>query len=174
MIYIADLGRWVNVRNDTHLAGLLWTVQDIRPHAIKRAELILGTGIVKRSSTPDQHSFTYYFISPTAAASQFGHKLDANARFADFCARRDTLIYEHNLPTDWWNLERFATNDEKLPVASPMDSIDRPILAYKYCTFTGRLVPTPRILALIRERRLAAAIPAAPAVPVGPFVEDDA
>lgn len=174
MIYVADLGRWVNIRPDSELAGLFWAVQDARAHAIRRADIVLGWSIVSRTSQSDAHSYTYYFVSPKSAASQFGEELVVNDRVASFYDRRDQLLFNHNIHvSDWWNLDRFVVlepDSNKLPVATPMDSIEHPVLAYEFSAKTGRLTPPARIRQFLQERRAATASVVDPIA----FVEVDA
>lgn len=174
MIYVADLGTWVNIRPDSSLAGLFWTIQDTRPHAIRRADAILGWSIVSRTSSPDDLSYTYYFISPKTAASQFGEEFVVTERVANFYDRRDYILLQHNIHVaDWWNMDRFVVlepDNLKMPVATPMDSIDRPVLAYEFSGKTGRLTPPDHIRQLLQERRSAGHINADPIA----FVEADA
>jgi len=175
MIYVADLGRWVNIRKDSNLAGLFYTIQDTRPHAIRRAEMILGWPIVSR--TKDSHedlSYTYYFVSPKSAASQFGEELDVTLeRVANFYDRRDYILLQNNIHNaDWWNMDRFVVlepDNAKLPTATPMDSIHRPVLAYEFSAKTGRLTPPPHVRQLLQELKASGQI----VDPIA-FVEADA
>lgn len=161
MIYVADLGRWVNIRPDSNLASLFYTIQDTRAHAIRRAEVILGWSIVSRTTnSSDLTSYTYYFVSPKSAASQFGEELDVTLeRVANFYDRRDCILLQHNIHTaDWWNMDQFVVlepDNIKMPTAAPMDSIDRPVLAYDFSEKTGRLTPPPHIRQRLQELRTA-------------------
>lgn len=159
MIYVADLGRWVNIRPDSELAGLFWAVQDSRAHAIRRAEIVLGWSIVNRTSSSDALSYTYYFVSPKSAAAQFGKELVVTERVAEFYDRRDFLLLKHNIHvSDWWNMDRFVVlepDSNKMPVATPMDSIERPVLAYEFSAKTGRLTPPVHIRQMLQERKIA-------------------
>lgn len=96
MVYVADLGRWLNIRSDSQYIDLLWKVQDCRPLAVDRARLVLNPEIVRRSlDYPEQTSYTYYFVSPHVAAAQFGRQLDmSNERVVEFYDRRDALMYD--------------------------------------------------------------------------------
>jgi hypothetical protein len=163
MIYVADLGRWVNIRPDSNLAGLFYTIQDTRSHAIRRADIVLGSSIVSRTSSPDDLSYTYFFVSPKSAASQFGEELDMKLeRVVNFYDRRDHILLQNNIHVaDWWNMDRFVVlepDNLKMPVALPMDSIQRPVLAYEFSAKTGRLTPPPRIRHLIQELKAAGQI----------------
>lgn len=174
MIYVADLGRWVNIRPDANICGLLWAVLDTRPFAIERAYYALGSGVVGRTSNPSDTSYTYYFISPRTAAGQFGEELDLTRQnVADFYDRRDALLLEHNIfNSSWWTDERFEvieTDKTKLPTGSVLDRDEYPILGYMYNNKTGKFFPSPRIARMIQDRKGKSA-----AEPVVAFVEVDA
>jgi hypothetical protein len=97
MVYVADLGRWINIRPDSENIDLLWKVQDTRPFAIERARLVLTPDIVRKTLEvgPEQTSYTYYFMSPHVAAAQFGRQLDMlNERVIDFYDRRDAILMD--------------------------------------------------------------------------------
>lgn len=79
MIYVADLGRWLNIRPDSEFVDLLWKVNDAREHAILRAEFVLSPEIVRRTVTPGMMSYTYYFVSPRTAAGVFARDLDESS-----------------------------------------------------------------------------------------------
>jgi len=176
MIYVADLGRWLNIRADANISGLLWSVKDVRPYALERASHALGSGVVSRSSNPSDTSYTYYFISPRTAAGQFGENIDLTRKIvADFYDRRDSLLVEYNiLNSSWWTDERFEVLEAdraKLPTSLPLDREDYPILGYMYNNHTDRFYPGPRIARMLQDRKAAVK---AIADPVVAFVEVDA
>lgn len=175
MIYVADLGRWLNIRPDANISGLLWTVKDIRPFAIQRAYHVLGNGVVSRTSSTSDTSYTYYFISPRTAAGQFGEEIDLTRQnVADFYDRRDAILVENNIyNSSWWTDERFEvleTDRIKLPTSLPLDRADYPILAYVYNHQTGHFRPGPRISRMLRDRKTEDAV----VEPVVAFVDVEA
>ncbi len=174
MIYVADLGRWLNMRQDANISGLLWTVKDVRPHALERANKALGSGVVSRTSSPSDTSYTYFFISPRTAAGQFGEEIDLTRQnVADFYDRRDALLIEYNIfNSSWWMDERFEvleTDRVKNPTALPLDRDDYPVLGYLYNHYTGNLYPSPRIARMLHDRKIKTVVEPAVA-----FVEVDA
>lgn len=161
MIYVADLGRWLNMREDANVSGLLWSVKDTRAHALQRAYHALGSGVVSRTSKPGDTSYTYFFISPRTAAKQFGEELDLTRQVvADFYDRRDALLVEYNIyNSTWWTDPRFEvleTDRIKNPTSSPLDREDYPILGYLYNHHTGRFYPGPRIAKMLSDRKIKA------------------
>ncbi len=173
MIYVADLGRWVKIRPDSNLRGLLWAVHDTRPYALERASYALGNSVVSRSSNPGDTSYTYYFISPRTAAGQFGEELDLTRQnVADFYDRRDAILLENQIyNSSWWSDERFEvieTDKVKIPTGSILDRDDYPILGYLYNHNTGKYFPGPRLARMLQDRKIRTA------EPVVAFVEVDA
>lgn len=171
MIYVADLGRWLNIREDANVRGLLWAVKDTRPYALERAYHALGSGVVSRTSKTGDTSYTYYFISPRTAAKQFGEELDLTRQnVADFYDRRDALLVECNIwNSTWWADPRFEVLDTdrvKNPTSSPLDRDDYPILGYLYNHHTGKFYPSPRIARMLNDRKLN------PVEPVVAFVNE--
>jgi hypothetical protein len=159
MIYIADLGRWLKIRPDSNLCGLLWTVHDVRPFAVQRAYHALGNAVASRTSSPGDTSYTYYFISPRTAAGQFGEEIDLTRQnVVDFYDRRDAILVEHNIyNSSWWTDARFEVSDEnemiKLPTSNPLDRADYPILGYSYNHHTGRFYPGRRITQMLNDHK---------------------
>ena len=131
MIYIADLGRWLNIRPDSEFVDLLWKINDAREHAILRAEFVLSPEIVRRTVTPGMMSYTYYFVSPRTAAGVFARDLDESSpRLGEFYDRRDTIIIHHSLyGNEWYNNIKFEVLDATLPTAPALSS-SRPVLAF--------------------------------------------
>ncbi len=173
MIYVADLGCWLNIRPDSYVCGLLWRVHDTRAHALQRAYHALGSGVVSRTSNPGDVSYTYYFISPRTAAKQFGEEIDLTRQnVADFYDRRDAILLEYNiLNTSWWTDPRFEvieSDRNKNPTSLPLDREDYPILGYLYNHHTGRFYPGPRIAKMLQDRKVQ------PVESVVAFVEVDA
>lgn len=133
MVYVADLGRWLNIRSDSQYVDLLWKVQDCRPLAVERAKLVLSPEIVYRSlDDPMQTSYTYYFVSPHVAAAQFGRQLDmSNERVVEFYDRRDALMYDLKIyNTEFYYDARFEIiepDQKKSPTCTAL-STENPVL----------------------------------------------
>lgn len=175
MIYVADLGRWLNIREDANVCGLLWSVKDTRPYAIERAYHALGSGVVSRTSSPGDTSYTYYFISPRTAAGQFGEEIDLTRQnVVEFYDRRDALMVDNHIyHSSWWTDERFEvleTDRVKMPIGSVLDRDEYPILGYVYNKNTGQWRPSVRVARMLHDRKMKN-VTAEPAIA---FVEVDA
>jgi hypothetical protein len=186
MVYVADLGRWINIRPDSENIDLLWKVQDTRPFAIERARLVLNPDIVRRTleSCPEQTSYTYYFVSPHVAAAQFGRQLDMNnERVIDFYDRRDALLYDLKIYNrEFFYDPRFEViePDQKKNPTSLALNAENPVLMVEVVRDADGFV-RPKITREMREairhqkqqaRKKAMSAAAAPSG-AGEFVEDD-
>lgn len=197
VVYVTDLGRWLNIRPDSQYIDLLWKVQDTRPFAIDRAKLVLNPDVVRRTleAGPEQTSYTYYFVSPHIAAAQFGRQLDMNNECVmDFYDRRDALmmdlkIYNPDLfssrsashsVNDFVYDPRFEViepDQKKLPVSLALGS-DNPVLLVDIVRDADGFV-RPKITRAMRDamrqqkkKQAKKNIPATSSG-AGEFVEDD-
>lgn len=189
VVYVADLGRWLNIRPDSQYIDLLWKVQDTRPLAVDRARLVLTPNIVRRTleSGPDQTSYTYYFISPHVAAAQFGRTVDMTNEFViNFYDLRDALLMDLKIYNgDFVYDPRFEViePDQKLyPVSMALDS-QNPVLMVEVVRDADGFV-RPKITRAMRDaihhqqkkkhtKKKTFASSSSGVVVTGEFVEDD-
>lgn len=119
-IFVADLGRPVNIRRGSRFEKLLWRVTDLRELSRERMRGLYASRLFAHG---DNDTINHVFFScPEAAARAYGYACASEDAVYKFYKERDALLASVLKSDDhpWWNTTTFDSKVVRKTVGDPL------------------------------------------------------